>query len=288
MAKKADKLGKEMYQRTSKLDTRHGNYYSDNSVLITDITDINKHFHFGNLYRSAAPSIIYVSKGHATHHLNMLKYELSEGDLILTPANCLISVIQTSDNFDPKIISFDIANSGIAGQDVLQMQLSPRHRKLMDEYFSLARSTMETVKHCDRALAQIFVSMLEVTMEINAATTNKKHKQHLSNTALIKRDFLRLLNSEGGTRHDVAFYAERIGITPNYLSIAIKKETDMTVQQWCRHRTVNDAKLFLETTNMSLAKIAKELGFTNAAQFGTFFKKETGMTPAEYRKSVVN
>jgi two-component system response regulator YesN len=70
------------------------------------------------------------------------------------------------------------------------------------------------------------------------------------------------------------------------LSILIKKESGLTVQECCRMRTITEAKIRLSGTTDSLHKIADGLGFCNATQFGTFFKKHTGQTPMEYRKGI--
>ena len=81
----------------------------------------------------------------------------------------------------------------------------------------------------------------------------------------------------------IRYYAGKLELTDNYLSILIKKESGLTVQEWCRLRTVTEAKIRLSGTNDTLKKIADDLGFYNTTQFGTFFKKQTGKTPMEYR-----
>ena len=50
---------------------------------------------------------------------------------------------------------------------------------------------------------------------------------------------------------------------------------------------LSEAEVVLKGSDEKMDKIAEMLGFHNAAQFGTFFKKETGMTPGEYRNGKV-
>ena len=57
-------------------------------------------------------------------------------------------------------------------------------------------------------------------------------------------------------------------------------KNNRAAKEWINHIVAREAKLMLKGVD---EKVAKMLGFHNAAQFGTFFKKQTGMTPVEYR-----
>ena len=60
-------------------------------------------------------------------------------------------------------------------------------------------------------------------------------------------------------------------------------KSNKTAKEWINHIVAREAKLMLKGVDEKVEKVAEMLGFHNAAQFGTFFKKHTGQTPMEYR-----
>lgn len=55
--------------------------------------------------------------------------------------------------------------------------------------------------------------------------------------------------------------------------------------QWINRAIVLESKVLLRHGDMKNYEIAEKLNFPNASFFNKFFKKQTGMTPMEYRKS---
>ena len=85
--------------------------------------------------------------------------------------------------------------------------------------------------------------------------------------------------------HEVAFYADLFCLTPKYFSTLIKQETGSTAGHWIQQHLVAQAKILLRTqNNMRLNEVAEHLGFPDLAAFSRFFRRETGLSPSEYRK----
>ena len=99
-------------------------------------------------------------------------------------------------------------------------------------------------------------------------------------------DFMVLANRCALTERSVEYYAKQLSISPNYLSVTIKEQSNKTAKEWINHIVAREAKLLLKGSDERMDKIAEMLGFHNATQFGTFFKKHTGMTPMEYRNGI--
>jgi len=68
-----------------------------------------------------------------------------------------------------------------------------------------------------------------------------------------------------------------------YLGALVKACSGRSAKEWINHIVAREAKLLLKGADEKVEKVAEMLGFRNPAQFGTFFKKENGMTPMEYR-----
>ncbi|MBR6658935.1 MAG: AraC family transcriptional regulator [Paludibacteraceae bacterium] len=82
----------------------------------------------------------------------------------------------------------------------------------------------------------------------------------------------------------MGFYAERLSLTPHYLSALIKQTSGETVMQWINKMVVFKAKELLKEGNLLVYEIADELNFPNPSFFSRFFKKQTGITPFQYQK----
>ncbi|MBQ6306277.1 MAG: AraC family transcriptional regulator [Bacteroidales bacterium] len=85
--------------------------------------------------------------------------------------------------------------------------------------------------------------------------------------------------------HDVGFYAERACLTPKYFSAVVKQETGHNAAYWIRVKIIAEAKMLLHIRqDLSLKVIADMLGFGEQASFSRYFKRETGLSPTEFRE----
>lgn len=77
----------------------------------------------------------------------------------------------------------------------------------------------------------------------------------------------------------VQFYADKLNITPKYLTTAIKKATGRPVLEWLHEAVLIEAKMLLKTTDLTVQEISDRLNFSSPSAFVQFFKKHTGTTP---------
>ena len=73
-------------------------------------------------------------------------------------------------------------------------------------------------------------------------------------------------------------------LSPGYLSAVFKEETGVTLNRFIREVRMKKAKELLETTNMKISGIAKEVGFSNNSYFCRSFREFFGDTPEACRK----
>lgn len=78
--------------------------------------------------------------------------------------------------------------------------------------------------------------------------------------------------------------ADRVYLTPDYLSHLFKKETGYSLTNYIIHERIEKAKVLLSKKDMSIRDIASACGFDNVSYFSRQFRSMTGMTPREYRK----
>ena len=80
------------------------------------------------------------------------------------------------------------------------------------------------------------------------------------------------------------YISNQIGVSGNYLSDMLKKETGKSVKDHINYFVIKKAKILLLKSNMSISKLAYDLGFNYPHYFSRFFKAKTGLTPQEFRE----
>lgn len=110
------------------------------------------------------------------------------------------------------------------------------------------------------------------------------HQQtRLSRKDEICRQFLDLLIQHYKESRSVAFYADRLFITPKYLSATLRSVTGKRAGQLIDDYVLLQAKVMLKTTNMTIQQISEELNFANQSFFARYFKHLSGVSPTQYR-----
>ena len=78
--------------------------------------------------------------------------------------------------------------------------------------------------------------------------------------------------------------AARAGVSESYLATRFKAETGLTLSRWLRQRRVGRAKELL-SAGMTTSQAAEQVGILDVSYFIRIFKRETGVTPGQYRAS---
>ena len=98
-------------------------------------------------------------------------------------------------------------------------------------------------------------------------------------------DFLALVRDNHNKERSLSFYADKLYLTPKYLSKLVKNVSGKSAHEWIDSFVISEAMNMLKYSDMSIKSIVWELNFPNQTTFYRFFKANTGMTPSEYRKS---
>ncbi|MCM1330977.1 MAG: AraC family transcriptional regulator [Bacteroides sp.] len=98
--------------------------------------------------------------------------------------------------------------------------------------------------------------------------------------------FVNLVGAELYRHHDVEYYADRLCITANYLNKISHSSLGVSARAYIQSRIIAEAKNLIDITTMNISQVANTLGFETANYFIRFFKKQTGVTPGEYRTKI--
>ena len=99
------------------------------------------------------------------------------------------------------------------------------------------------------------------------------------------RRFQRLVEERFKEWHQVAHYARDLGCAEKSLARALAAAAGTTAKAFIADRISLEAKRLLAHTSLPVAVIAEQLGFDEPTNFGKFFKREAGCTPAAFRRA---
>ena len=110
---------------------------------------------------------------------------------------------------------------------------------------------------------------------------------HTDRTAYIVKQLMALLATGiSRTEREVRYYAERLNVSPKYLSATIKRVTGLSVTSYIDRHTIPILKEYLNDERLSLTQIADRMNFTSLSYFSRYCTKHLGQSPSEYRLSL--
>ena len=155
-------------------------------------------------------------------------------------------------------------------------RLSALCAELHEERF-LAREGFRLAMRADLALIAIEVARLAASRARSGAVT-------LRPTDATVQALRNLVEEHFRTERLLAFYAEKLAMTPDRLNDHVKRATGVTAGHLIRQRVLTEAKRQLVFTSEPIHEIAYALAFADHSHFARFFRKQTGMTPQAFRE----
>jgi AraC-like DNA-binding protein len=97
--------------------------------------------------------------------------------------------------------------------------------------------------------------------------------------------FMELVQEHFRSERFINFYADKLCITPKYLSKLVKEKTGRSAGEWIESYVILEARTMLQSTDMTIQQIASALNFPNQSFFGKYFKRATGLSPKMCRQN---
>ena len=101
----------------------------------------------------------------------------------------------------------------------------------------------------------------------------------------IVENFMKLVQEHYREQRLIGFYADKLCVTPKYLSKLVKDHTGRSAGEWIESHVILEARAMLQSSDMTIQQIAVSLNFPNQSFFGKYFKRATGLSPKQYRHS---
>ena len=244
-------------------------------------------------------------EGHFELEINLKSFSVRENSLFLyTPGN-IVRVANISKE-EKETVHFIV----VAISSDLMSSTRFDFNKLYDESLHLLENPSVVLSEQEKNLCKSYLSLINEISELKIPNTKESVTSLISSifylmgalwgnrvTEAIKNqdegsirskaifeNFLKLVRDYHTKERNLSFYADKLFLTPKYLSKLIKTVSGKSAHEWIDSFVILEAKNLLKYSDMSIKSIVYELNFPNQTTFYRFFKTKTGMTPSEYRK----
>lgn len=277
----------ELYKKLSK------DSIGDDFVLVNDISTVP---FFNHPYKVEVAVATICLKGSIKGTNNLRDFFLSERSISIVLPGQIVEYQHASEDFSAlfmimskrfaEALQLNINNSVSV---FLRLKESPIV-KLNDEEFDLlldyydlllkvVRMTknphrLEMVSRLSEAFFYVTINLEQLQKEATIQKSRKEQQFESFYNAVLKHY---------KESREVIFYADKLCITPKYLSNIIRSITGKSANDWINEYVTLEAKSMLRSTNLTIQEISEQLGFPNQSFFGKYFKQHTGMPPKEYR-----
>lgn len=228
-------------------------------------------------------------------------YDFEEGIMSFTKPGQIFSVTDVTDDpvsgymlvFKPDLIRHYelgkvIGNYGFFSYSTAEaLHLSEKEDKII---MSLMHQMQDELKNnIDHYSQELIVSQIDLLLRY----AKRFHNRQFLTRSAVNNDLVAELEEliDNYLKSDatlsglptVTFFAEKLNVSPNYLSDLLKNITGKNAQTHIQECVIDRAKELLSTTNLSVKEIAYDLGFEYPQSFSTMFKRKTQQTPLQYR-----
>ncbi len=238
--------------------------------------------------------MLYCLEGRAVVECNFRSMAFRKGDVVIVFSDTLFSMIKISPGFRARYCELSAAltdettfNSGGAFFDWLYehpvFHLDLARRKEIETWFaSLDWIESNVVEKYKSLMFRNHWHNFFLGLE-SALNLDDNEVKSISSYRTIFDSFCKLLSENCRIRHDVKFYADRLCITPCYLSKVTNRIFRVAPKELIDRQIVMEIKSLLTSTEMSVKEIATHYNFESSSYLGRYFRRHTGMTPSEYR-----
>ena len=251
--------------------------------------EIAPHTHRG-LYQC-----LFVAAGPAATHVDDNHAHLSGPALMILPPGCVHAFSFSADTeghvltIAPEVlfegsdeaarVSFEALFAvphvlSFGQRDALALRLQPLFQRLLEEYRSPEGHCSPVCIWLARSVLWLIGQELRRRHELDGGT----HRAHQSFTR-----FQALLELHYPDHWPIARYARVIGMSEGRLNRLCRAQREHSAFELLQQRLLREARRRLAYVGMSVAQVARELGFRDHAYFCRFFKRHTGLSPSRFR-----
>jgi len=230
-------------------------------------------------------------------------YDFQEGTLVFTAPGQVVGVQPNVKTYEPKgwamLFHPDLIKGTPLGKHIQDysffsydvneaLHLSEKERQIVLDCFTKVQYEIEQAidKHSKTLIAsniELFLNYCTRFYDRQFITRDDSHKGILERFEHTLNGYYASDKLQNMGLPSVAYCADELHLSANYLGDLIKKETGISAQEYIQSKVIDLAKERIFDIDRSISEIAYELGFKYPQHFTRLFKQKVGMTPVEYR-----
>jgi AraC family transcriptional regulator, transcriptional activator of pobA len=153
--------------------------------------------------------------------------------------------------------------------------------ELMLKYYNRERRDFEVLL----SYVNVLTSLVESFYKRQFSTDPKQYNRIVTDFQQKIKDYY---NQPVSQLPNVQYFADKLGLTPNYLGDIVKHFTNKSALENIHDFVIKRAKeLLLDKKELNTTEVAYELGFEYPNYFSKFFKRQVNLTPKEYRLQAI-
>lgn len=209
-----------------------------------------------------------------------------------TDIDCAFIAISREYIFDLKIDISKILGKLQVTQYSPYLSLQEKEFPIVESYFKLLHDlffsglSSSSKRECITGVLSSMLNMAICLVASRLPETPIDYKEiGSSRSKAVLIDFIRLVSDYHEQERDVKFYADKLCLTPKYLSKLVKEASGHPASEIIDGVVIAKAKNLLRYTDTAIKAIVAQLNFPDQSSFNKFFKAKTGITPLKYRNS---
>ncbi len=247
--------------------------------------------------------MLMVKNGSIDLEINLQRYLIEADSFVVLTHGAMVNMYSDSDNVEIYMMCFstdflhtvNINFSAVSMQSFIDHRspaqaMSKTESSVIMRYFDLMRlnATAKVSEQIEGSiasslLAAMFYQLVQFHYKRIGTATATKGQRSCRNAYV--HDFIKLVHVHYSHERSVKFYADKLCISPKYLSLLVKEVTGKSAARWIDEFVTMEAKNLLRFSGKNVQQVAYALNFSNQSSFGKYFKHMTGQSPTEYQKS---
>lgn len=266
------------------------------------------HVYFENTTKQKFMTIGFITSGSINILVNGVEVSLHKNQVIILPSWSDIKESICSSDFHAYLVSvsfeilMDISRTNAhlkprfpdtnKAQNVNNIVLSDDQVHILVEGTSRIIGALGNKRHhfskeLNYALYTVLMTDLVNILWEHIGEDEEKLNSDISRTDELFRQFMMILDEHIEKESNVEFYANKMFISKQYLSLIVKKHTKIPVGTIIARTRYQRAAKLLRNPEYSVQQIALMLSFADQSAFGKFFKKHSGVSPSSFRKDIL-
>lgn len=240
--------------------------------------------------------LVFIDEGELKLMVNGMEVDCRKGQMLFLHPHLELKLISESTNLRGRCIGFTMGLQDSAATNLGPTFFGTLIRNPvwdMDEEFACATSAFYDLfeyncKHsasslCADVAVSLFTSFLQLFREKMSEVVDMEEKTRSITSKSIMGRFANLLHTNYKEHHQVLFYADKMCISPKYLSFTVKEATGLTPKEHIDRKLAIESLYLLGKSELTIQEISFRLGFPDQSYFGRFFKRMFGISPMGYR-----